>query len=244
MRISMNDRILMVYSQNYRHKVLECSMSWGLAAQVSVSPSRKLWIHLHLLFINLFIRIRAFQREPAEENRYDEDKDYGFSYHGKGLWFKWGHKRPPNQGDATHKQGRYWVLWMPWGYKSAFKQDYFNWEGKFMFTLQPCHLPHKLYDAEKVLRKVLSRTFPYKYTLLSGVVQERTATIYATMMYWRMRGFPFIVMKRKSIEIEFNDEVGERSGSWKGGCMACGYAMKKGETPEETLKRMERERKF
>ena len=48
----------------------------------------------------------------------------------------------------------------------------------------------------------------------------------------------------KDIEIEFDKEVGERKGSWKGGCLGCGYEMKEGETPLETLRRMEIERKF
>ena len=50
--------------------------------------------------------------------------------------------------------------------------------------------------------------------------------------------------KRRSIDIDFNDEVGEETGSWKGGCTGCGYTMLDGELPEQTLRRMEKERKF
>jgi hypothetical protein len=39
-------------------------------------------------------------------------------------------------------------------------------------------------------------------------------------------------------------EVGERTGSWKGGTIGCGYTMLEGETPLQTLRRMEKERKF
>ncbi len=34
------------------------------------------------------------------------------------------------------------------------------------------------------------------------------------------------------------------AGSWKGGVLGCGYEMKPGETPKQTLRRMERERVF
>ena len=37
---------------------------------------------------------------------------------------------------------------------------------------------------------------------------------------------------------------GERNGSWKGGVLGCGWDMLKGETPLDTLRRMERERRF
>ena len=38
--------------------------------------------------------------------------------------------------------------------------------------------------------------------------------------------------------------VGERVNSWKGGTVGCSYSMLKGETPEQTLRRMEKEREF
>ena len=49
---------------------------------------------------------------------------------------------------------------------------------------------------------------------------------------------------RKYIEIEFSDEVGKKKGSWKGGCIGCSYDMLENETPEQCIKRMEKERKF
>lgn len=90
-------------------------------------------------------------------------------------------------------------------------------------------------------------TFPYRYILRSGEVQEVTATVHIERMEWRRkwtRWLPLFAKVRKSIEVEFSGEVGERAGSWKGGCIGCGYAMKPGETAEQTLRRMERERVF
>ena len=49
---------------------------------------------------------------------------------------------------------------------------------------------------------------------------------------------------KKYIEIEFDNEVGKKKGSWKGGCIGCSYDLKPGETAEECIKRMEKEREF
>lgn len=89
--------------------------------------------------------------------------------------------------------------------------------------------------------------FPYRYVLESGEVQERTAKVYVERREWRqlwLRWCPLFAHKSQSIDVSFSDEVGERTGSWKGGCIGCGWEMKRGETPEQSLRRMEKERKF
>jgi hypothetical protein len=86
-------------------------------------------------------------------------------------------------------------------------------------------------------------THSYRYTLRSGEVQERTATVKSERRVWTRWWFPW-KRDERSIWVEFNDEVGERTGSWKGGVLGCGYDMKPGETPLATLRRMEQEREF
>jgi hypothetical protein len=78
----------------------------------------------------------------------------------------------------------------------------------------------------------------FRYVLRSGEVQERVATIKAERRLWTRRWFPW---KRESryIDVEFNKEVGERTGSWKGGVLGMGFPMTEGETPLMTLRRME-----
>lgn len=90
-------------------------------------------------------------------------------------------------------------------------------------------------------------TYPYRYKLRDGTVQEVTAKICVERREWRQRWLkwcPLFASKSQSIEIEFSGEVGERAGSWKGGCIGCGYDMLPGETAEQTLRRMESERTF
>lgn len=100
---------------------------------------------------------------------------------------------------------------------------------------------------EKWEDKLWQEHYPYTYTLRSGEVQVRSARIRVSEMEWRWKWFTWLSWTkkvRKSIDIEFSDEVGEEAGSWKGGCTGCGYNMLLGEIPLATLRRMERERKF
>lgn len=93
--------------------------------------------------------------------------------------------------------------------------------------------------------KILSdpETYTYRYTLKSGEVQKRNATIFAEERSWWRPWFPFY-KRVKSIDVQFDGEVGEKSGSWKGGVIGCGYEMEEGELPFQTLCRMEFERKM
>ena len=73
------------------------------------------------------------------------------------------------------------------------------------------------------------------------------ATISVEEREWRPKWFKWTSLFKKvstSIGIEFDNEVGKRKGSWKGGTVGCGYKLLKGETPLECLRRMEKERKF
>lgn len=92
-----------------------------------------------------------------------------------------------------------------------------------------------------------SEAHPYTYHLQSGEVQERVATISRRRHIMSRRGLSRLGWPKKilhSIDVDFNAEVGERSGSWKGGCTGCSYSIRPGETPLAALRRMERERKF
>lgn len=91
------------------------------------------------------------------------------------------------------------------------------------------------------------KDFPYTYTLRSGEVQNITATVTVEEREWRWRWFKWLPYPRqisKTISVNFSEEVGEERGSWKGGTTGCGYSMLKGETAEQALRRMEKERRF
>lgn len=103
------------------------------------------------------------------------------------------------------------------------------------------------YDMDKWNDILYHETVPYKYTTKYGVEQNCLATIRVEEREWRWKWFTwfkYFSKVRRDIEINFNDDIGERKGSWKGGVTGCSYTMLKNETPLDCLRRMERERIF
>ena len=89
--------------------------------------------------------------------------------------------------------------------------------------------------------------YPFVYVLRSGEIQNRIATIWGEEMEWRWLWFKWMPWPRKinrSIHIDFSDEVGERSGSWKGGVTGCSFDWRNGESMRSCLQRMQHEREF
>ena len=148
------------------------------------------------------------------------EHSYGFHWFGTGVHFNWGKK--------------FWIWDLPfrsWEFVSHEVRDKDgNWN------------PHVLTFHGDDGRYI--ETHPYSYTLNSGKVQERQATIYAERWTHHRKWAPFLKRVSKSIHVEFDDEVGERTGSWKGGTIGCSYDMLPGETMLGALRRMESERKF
>lgn len=91
--------------------------------------------------------------------------------------------------------------------------------------------------------------FPYRYVRDSGEIQDRIATVTGERRTWCWKARPFRWLRwpakrSTSILVEFSVEVGEGTGSWKGGVMGCGWDLRPDETPEQCLRRMESERRF
>lgn len=166
-----------------------------------------------------------YHRQPHEMM-----ESWGFYYQDRALVLKWG------------KRCKF--IHMPWS------MDFVKWEvmqpdGKFV--------PKDRSYGEHPNDGRWIAEFVYRYKLRNGETQVRIATIYVERGYWHWLiakwlrlplWLPVVNMMKQSIDVRFDDEVGERTGSWKGGCIGTGYTMLPGETPEQTLRRMERERKF
>jgi len=88
----------------------------------------------------------------------------------------------------------------------------------------------------------------YKYVCRDGTIQDDIIATYSVEeREWRWKALRWLPWPRKvsrCISVEFDKEVGEERGSWKGGTIGCGYEMRVGETPDECLYRMQRERRF
>lgn len=167
-----------------------------------------------LLFLNRWVR------DPEEIM-----ERWGVYYHMRSVWFCWGNKSK--------------VFYLPWDFEHV-KHEVRRPDGSWVPYVGS-------WEKDKEPDGRWCETYPYHYILKSGEVQERMATVYVERREWRWRWFLWLPWPRKrsvSIDVNFNGEVGERTGSWKGGCIGCGYELKKHETPLECLRRMEREREF
>lgn len=158
------------------------------------------------------------------------------------------------------------TVWLKlWGPRDDWKRDDPWWKRGVNFSINPFEwkfMRHEVRRADGMWvpcgdgrklgesdvpdgREVL--VYPYWYQLKSGEVQKRTATIFVERRAWRPRVLRWMGLIEKvwtCIDVRFSEEVGERTGSWKGGCTGCSYELKRGETPEQSLRRMERDRKF
>lgn len=189
-------------------------------------------ININLLGLFLVIKLPFYNSWTDE----CDPPTWGVAYHGKTFWIYTG-------GKGNGNGGKQWITFdMPWQYQwvrtSMLKKDG-GWEHE---TLS---VNNKRFYDETIWGDVLWREdYPYKYVLKSGEVQERIATVQVSEREWRMKWFKWTSLfnkVRRSIDINFNDEVGERTGSWKGGCTGCGWGLLPNETPRQALNRMEME---
>lgn len=179
----------------------------------------------------------------------------GIGIHNGGFWiYPFTDEMESSSNDPWWKKAH--CFRFPWDYnwhsteilKPAFGIDSEDWQ----VVWKEQRGDRKKKDAFDVMRdkdvfkKQVSEIHTYSYKLKRGEVQTRGATIFVERMTWRMRWFPLLPFQkvRTSIDVSFDGEVGEGTGSWKGGTVGCGYDMLPGEMPVDTLRRMERERTF
>ena len=143
-----------------------------------------------------------------------------------------------NYGTKTKLFDLPWAL--TWIRTSALRKDG-NWEHDIKGS-------SKNFWDDNIWGDILFKeTYPYKYIKKDGTEQNTLATIKVEEREWRWKWFKWLKITqkiRREIDIQFSNEIGERVGSYKGGVLGTGYEMKKNETPYETLKRMENERRF
>jgi len=93
-------------------------------------------------------------------------------------------------------------------------------------------------------KEAARQTFDYTYRLESGEIQNRTVTVYKRQMVWGRKWAPFLKYKRTFLDVTFNEEIGERVDTWKGGTTGCSFDMLPNETIEQCVRRNEATRKF
>jgi hypothetical protein len=204
---------------------------WSLALEVIYSgcdyEDKWPWmLHIHFLPFNFFLHFPCSFVPPSKREAYTREwQQWGFSLCDDALHLRW------------NERGK--VVWLPWFNKVHQRHEVRRADGSWVPFVGSWE--EKEPDGREVF------TLPYTYILRNGTPQHRTATVFVDRRSWRPRWFTWTSLfenSRQSIDVEFNEEVGEQAGSWKGGCVGCGWDMLPGETAEQTLRRMERERTF
>lgn len=142
---------------------------------------------------------------------------------------------------------RYKIIYLPWQWEQM-RHEVLRADGSWAAYL-PHYFPDVIDEATMGDGHHVT-THPYRYVLASGEVQQVEAEIYVERRTRRWRWFgrhAHITWPRRTttdINVNFSGEVGEGSGSYKGGTIGCVYAMLPGESGIDALRRMEAERKF
>lgn len=158
---------------------------------------------------------------------------------------------------AMHGGGVYWTVWR--SEFAEYSRRVPRWrQGSFMLPWSWQHIRHEWLrpdgtvfrapgEGEYDVPPEVTERHEYSYTLRNGTVQHRVATVNGEEREWRWRWLTWLPWPRRvsrTINVTFDADVGERSGSWKGGCYGCGWDWWPDETMEQALRRMEATRKF
>lgn len=202
-------------------------------------------LNIRLGWPNIYFKMRL--PRPYARQFGEFGPNYGFTFHRDDVHLNWGDKCK--------------IVHFPWDFdwvRTSLLMADGTWMHELGGNLRRLDFPNyplapderrgcMAMSYQDVKKLMWREEYPYLYKLKSGEVQERTATVSVEEREWRWRWLKWLPLNRKirrTIAIEFSDEVGERSGSWKGGCTGCGYELLPQETPQDALRRMEAERKF
>lgn len=210
----------------------EINWVWGLAFQFYRSGDDHHWgLNFHLLYPEFYLKLPIKTTKTIYDSFFPS---WGGSFSNFDLHLNWGDRYKILENPFKERYHFHETLLkdMTW-YKHkqyTLRDENNNWEDEYKFLNENAY----------------TETHPYYYLLNSGKVQETKATIRVERWTRKRPWLHYLFGKNVSycIGVTFADEVGERAGSWKGGCIGCSYDMKPGEIARTTLNRMQNERRF
>ena len=231
------------------------NLSYDLAGYFSPKPELQIYFIWGKLFIHL--PWRHYKKIEREKTLKEKRKDKLNEIAGKSVkksYVKefYDESEPPSYGIYYHfnqiciKYGiKYKLFDMPWVQTwirtSALKND-----GTWIDETKN-NRNMSFYDELKWKDILLIEKYTYRYITKDGTLQECEATIRVEEREWRWKWFKWLKYTRKTykcIDVSFKVEIGEGKNSYKGGVTGCSYEMLPNETPFQTLKRMEQEKRF
>jgi hypothetical protein len=240
-----NKAMVKVYKTGYESgkAQLSCTITTLLGLiGLLISPFIGLWFAVAMLIIILFIPWgELYMSLPIVTNhRIYDSPSWGFYFYGEGQ------KIPDTFVICKGKKTKH--IYLPWSYDWVRTSRMLK-DGTWLHERKgdrKIGIDHDWWS-ETTQAKLWKETHDYYYFLNNGDIQERKATIKVEEREWRPTWFRWTKLfahVRTTIDIEFDEEVGERSGSWKGGTIGCSWDLRPNETPFKALRRMENERKF
>lgn len=211
--------------------------------------------HLHLAIpgVQAFIRLPRWaqlkNKHGDHEGSWKDEKGRWFNSRREyGVSFRFGQDWGGAIGHGTLAWGhRSLSFTMPWGWckrRSDHRREYLDAAGNWHDHKR---MPQSWHSAE-ALAEMGPAPWAEDYTFHymcqpNGKPQHVPTTLHrerCTTVY-RIFGIPVRRRVTDEIAIKFHEEVGNQRGSWKGGTVGTGARMKPGETPGETLRRIQRE---
>ena len=243
------------YVRGWYHEKREGFRSWRKNG-IEICYRPKQWWHLSFGIWNFggedtnfsfqLLGWSFYFRSPIQLENFDDA--WKFDLNEYGIQFDFGSPKKRR----GHERRSYCVNW-PWqqtrqkteiltpeGKVHHVRKDCGYWSGKLrrIFRMKRKFDWSTEYDKERVAAAEVSVKFPFVYTLRNGEKQHRTATCHLKRSTYGWQWFPFIRKSYLSMEYQFDEEVGECSGSWKGGVIASGIKMTLGETMEQAIERL------
>lgn len=220
--------------------------TWGY---ISIGPSFEIILHRGTYFDQrfaislglIFGRILVYLPFKTSLEEGCDMPQYGVCIHSNSLWVYKGGKYENGQTQNG------WITWdipfFSWDFIGRWIKDK---NGEYVLIEKESMLAGSSYLSIHDFKEhhALKESHPYVYNLKSGEVQRRIATCTVEKLKWNRKWFPMFSKTSERIDVWFDEETGERTGSWKGGVLGCSYQMEKDETIKQCLSRMERERKF
>lgn len=222
------------WKKPYSPYIIEIAWKWGLGLFLYQSGDgpHHFGIGIHLIYPSFYIPIPYFRTWKKYGEIFPMWGSHTFD---RSIHFSWGGKTKLLHFPFVNTE---------WGHTEHLLKN-MKWYRRTDKARLGDNNWRKEYDFLKANKYI--ETYPYRYLLRSGKLQttEATCSVERTVRYYRgLKWLKWPKIEDYCIGIDFKDEVGERSGSWKGGCTGCHYEMKPGERIQDALKRMEGERKF
>lgn len=190
-------------------------------------------LNLTFIFLNLTLILSQKQTKGFEDECVAPS--YGIEIHNNALWINLGGKGNMNGGNK-YKSFYFPFINKEWVRTSILLKDG-TWE-------------HETRGNSKSFYK--DEWKERQYVEIYDYVDSYDGEIIPTKIYieereWRPKWLTWTSLFAKThryVDVHFSKECGSRKGSWKGGCIGCGYEMLPNETLLACIKRMEKERKF